>query len=328
MRRKLGRSNIEVSAVGMGCWAIGGPWNFAGGPAGWSTVDDAESIRAIHKALEMEVNFFDTAANYGCGHSERILGQAIQGRRDQVVVATKFGHKVDAANKEVNFYGETEEESDVVSHMRTDLETSLKNLGTDYIDLYQLHVWGLSIERALPVGDLLEEFVKEGKIRTYGWSTDRTEAVKAFSTGPNCGAVQQQLNIFDGNMELLALCEQLDLASINRGPLGMGILTGKFTPDSTFREDDVRKHAQWFPGLKDGKPTQEWLDALESVREVLTSEGRTLAQGALAWIWGRSPKTIPIPGFKTVKQVEENCAALEYGPLTSEQMAEIDLILR
>jgi aryl-alcohol dehydrogenase-like predicted oxidoreductase len=327
MKRKLGRSNIEVSAVGMGCWAIGGVWNFAGSPAGWSVVDDNESIRAIHKAMDLGATLFDTAANYGCGHSEQILGQALKGRRDQVVIATKFGHKVDAANKEVGFYGDTEEESDVVSHMRADLETSLKNLGTDFIDLYQLHVWGLSIERALPVRDLLEEFVKEGKIRTYGWSTDRTDAVRAFSSGPNCGAVQQQLNIFDGNMKLLALCEELNLASVNRGPLGMGILTGKFSLDTKFSDDDVRKYAEWFPGFKDGQPTQKWLDALESVHEILTSKGRTLAQGALAWIWGCSENTIPIPGFKTVAQVEENAKAMEFGPLTPTQMTEIDTIL-
>jgi len=327
MKRKLGRSNIEVSAVGMGCWAIGGVWNFAGNTAGWSVVDNNESIRAIHKAMDLGATFFDTAANYGCGHSEKILGQAVKGHRDQVVIATKFGHQVDAINKEVTFYGETEEESDVVSHMHTDLETSLNNLDTEYIDLYQLHTWGLSIERALLVRDQLEEFVKEGKIRTYGWSTDRTDAVKAFSTAPNCGAVQQQLNIFDGNLELLALCKEMNLASVNRGPLGMGILTGKFGPDTKFNDDDVRKYVEWFPGFKDGSPTQEWLDALESVREILTSQGRTLAQGALAWIWGRSPNTIPIPGFKTVAQVEENAKAMEFGPLTVDQMAEIDHIL-
>jgi len=327
MKRKLGRSNIEVSAVGMGCWAIGGVWNFTGSPAGWSVVDDNESIRAVHKAIDLGATFFDTAANYGCGHSERILGQAVHGQRDRVVIATKFGHKVDAINKEVSFYGETEEESDVASHLRADLETSLNNLGTDYIDLYQLHVWGLSIERALPARDLLEEFVKEGKIRTYGWSTDRTDAVRAFSTGSNCGAVQQQLNIFDGNMELLALCEEINLASVNRGPLGMGILTGKFNPQTEFSDDDVRKYAEWFPGFKGGQPTQEWLDALDSVREILTSKGRTLAQGALAWIWGRSGNTIPIPGFKTVAQVDENCNAMKFGPLTPDQMDEIDTIL-
>jgi aryl-alcohol dehydrogenase-like predicted oxidoreductase len=326
-KRVLGRSGIEVSAVGMGCWAIGGPWSFLSSPAGWSTVDDAESIQAIHKALDWGANFFDTAANYGAGHSERILGQAVKGRRDQVVIATKFGYRVDEGTKEVMAYGKDEENSDVASHLRDDVEASLRRLDTDYIDLYQLHVWGLAIERALEARDVLEELVQEGKIRTYGWSTDRVDAVKAFSTSPHCGTVQQQLNIFDGNMELLALCDELNLASINRGPLGMGILTGKFTPESTFSDDDVRKHAQWFAGLKDGKPTKAWLDALDSVREVLTSNGRTLAQGALSWIWGRSEKTVPIPGFKTVAQVEENCKAMEFGPLTAEQMAEIDRIL-
>lgn len=327
MKRILGRSVIEVSAVGMGCWAIGGPWDFLGRPAGWSVVDDAESIRAVHAAIELGANFFDTAANYGCGHSERILGQAVKGRRDQVVVATKFGYEVDEANKNVSPYGEKEEDSNVAGHLRADVEASLKRLDTDYIDVYQLHVWGLSIERALQARDVLEELVQAGKIRTYGWSTDRPDAVEAFSTSPNCGVVQQQLNIFDGNMELLGLCEKLDLASINRGPLGMGVLTGKFNPNSTFSEDDVRKHAEWFPGLKDGKPSQEWLDALDAVREVLKSNGRTLTQGSLAWIWGRSQKTVPIPGFKTVEQVTENCKAMEFGPLTSEQLAEIDQIL-
>jgi aryl-alcohol dehydrogenase-like predicted oxidoreductase len=327
MKRKLGRSNIEVSAAGMGCWAIGGPWNFLGKPAGWSVVDDRESIRAIHTVIDLGASFFDTAANYGCGHSERILGQAVKDRRGRVVLATKFGYAVDETGKEVVPYGEEEEESDVASHLKADLEASLKRLDTDYVDVYQLHVWGLSIERALEARLVLEDLVREGKVRTYGWSTDRTEAVKAFSTSPNCGVVQQQLNVFDGNMELLALCEQLDLASINRGPLGMGILTGKFTPETTFSDDDVRKYAEWFPGLEKGKPTQEWLDALESVREVLTSSGRTLAQGALAWIWGRSEKTVPIPGFKTVEQVEENCKAMDFGPLNAQQMAEIDHIL-
>lgn len=326
--RKLGRSNIEISAMGLGCWAIGGVWQFAGNQAGWGVVDDAQSIRAIQTAIDLGCNFFDTALNYGCGHSERILGQAIRDHRERVVIATKFGHKVDADNKEVAFYGESEAESDVVSHMCADLETSLKNLGTDYIDLYQLHVWGLSIERSLPVRDLLEEFVKEGKIRAYGWSTDRTDAVEAFATSPNCSAVQQQLNIFDGNMELLALCERLNLASINRSPLGMGILTGKFSPESTFGDNDVRKYADWFPGFENGKPNQKWLNALEAIREVLTSGGRTLAQGALAWLWARSENTIPIPGFKTIEQVEENVKAMQYGPLTRSQVEEISALIR
>jgi aryl-alcohol dehydrogenase-like predicted oxidoreductase len=190
-----------------------------------------------------------------------------------------------------------------------------------------LHVWGLSIERALEARAILEDLVKEGKVRTYGWSTDRLDAVKAFSTSPNCGVVQQQLSVLDGNMELLALCEERNLASLNRGPLGMGLLTGKFAPDSSFASDDVRHHAQWHPGFKNGRPTQDWLDKLASIREMLTSNGRTLAQGALAWIWARSEKTVPIPGFKTVAQVEENAKAMQLGPLTQEQLKEIDVIL-
>lgn len=327
MTRVLGRSGIEVSALGLGCWAVGGPWTINGSQAGWSVVDDNESSRAIQRALELGVNFFDTAANYGAGHSERLLGKIFKGRRDQVVIATKFGYQVDEAAKEVLNYDGKEEDSDVASRVRTDAEASLKRLDTDYIDVYQLHVWGLGIERALQARDVLEDLVREGKIRTYGWSTDRTDAIKAFSTSPNCSVVQQQLSVLDGNMELLALCEQLNLASINRGPLGMGLLTGKFAPESTFAADDVRHNANWHPGFKNGKPTQEWLDKLAAIHDVLTSNGRTLSQGALAWIWARSPQTVPIPGFKTVAQVEENCKALQFGPLDSGQMAEIDQIL-
>jgi aryl-alcohol dehydrogenase-like predicted oxidoreductase len=325
--RILGRSGIEVSPMGLGCWAIGGPWTLTGGQAGWSAVDDAESIRAIHAALDLGVNFFDTAANYGAGHSERILGQAVQGRREKVIIASKFGYKVDEASKAVMPYGAADEESDAAPHVREDLERTLERLGTDYLDVYLLHVWGHKVERALAAREVLEQLVAEGKIRTYGWSTDRTDAIRAFSTLPRCGVIEQQLSVLDGSAELLALCEEWNLASMIRGPLGMGLLTGKFSPATTFAEDDVRKHASWHPGFQNSKPTKDWLDKLDSIRGVLTAGGRTLAQGALAWIWARSPNTIPIPGFKTVMQVEENCGALRFGPLGTEQMDEIERIL-
>jgi aryl-alcohol dehydrogenase-like predicted oxidoreductase len=311
----------------MGCWAIGGPWSMAGAQAGWGVVDDAESTRAIHAALEHGAGFFDTAANYGAGHSERILGQALQGRRDQVVIATKVGHKVDEAGKKVDLYGTTEAESDVAPHLRADLDSSLWRLQTDYVDVYLLHAWGLSIERALEARDIFEDLVREGKIRTYGWSTDRTDAIAAFSTRPGCGVLEQELNVLTGNTELTALAEKQNLGNLSRAPLGMGVLTGKITPETRFRDGDIRQTVDWFAGIKDGRANQEWLAALASIREVLTSNGRTLAQGALAWIWGRSPNTVPIPGFRTVAQVEENAKAMEFGPLTPDQMAEIDRIL-
>lgn len=327
LTRTLGRSGIEVSALGLGCWAIGGPWSFNGAPAGWSRVDDAESLRALLRATELGATFFDTAANYGAGRSERLLAQAFRGRRDRVVIATKFGYRVDESAKAVVHYDDTEADSDVASRLRESLEASLTRLGSDYVDVYLIHVGGLRIERALAAREILEDLIREGKIRTYGWSTDRIEAAQAFATSPGCGVIQQQLSVLDGNVELLRLCEQRQLASMNRGPLGMGTLTGKYAPSSEFPTDDVRHHAQWHPGFRDGRPLREWLDKLAAIRDVLTSGGRTLAQGALAWIWARSPVTVPIPGFKTVAQVEENCGAMEFGPLTSAQTAEIDRIL-
>jgi aryl-alcohol dehydrogenase-like predicted oxidoreductase len=326
--RTLGSSGIEVSALGMGCWAIGGPFAFDGKPAGWSQVDDEESVRALRRAFELGVTFFDTAANYGAGHSERLLGEAFRGHRDEVVIATKFGQQVDEAARSVVFYDGSEDDSDVAGRLRTDLQASLRRLGTDYVDVYQLHVWGLSIDRALEVRDVLEQVVAEGLVRTYGWSTDRADAVRAFSTGPGCGVVQQALSVLDDpDPELLALCDELDLASINRGPLGMGLLTGKFAPTTTFAADDQRSAAVWHPGFRDGRPTEDWLGKLAAIRDVLTSGGRTLAQGALAWIWGHSQRTIPIPGFKTVEQVEENSGALAFGPMPQSELAEIDRIL-
>jgi aryl-alcohol dehydrogenase-like predicted oxidoreductase len=327
VKRTLGRSGIEVPAVGMGCWAIGGPWEMFGAQAGWGVVDDAESTRAIHAALEHGASFFDTAANYGAGHSERVLGAALKGRRDRAVIATKVGHKIDEAARKVVFYGPEEADSDPASHIREDLENSLRRLQTDYVDVYLLHVWSLSIEHALEAREVFDDLVRQGKIRTYGWSTDRTDAIEAFSTEPGCGVVEQELNIFTGNAELLALAERLNLGSINRAPLGMGLLTGKITRETRFGDGDIRQKVEWFPGIKDGRANQAWLDGLVAMREILTSGGRTLAQGALAWLWGRSLNTVPIPGFRTVAQVEENAKAMEFGPLTARQMTEIDQIL-
>ena len=126
--RRLGRSNLEVSAMGLGCWAMGGLWTFNDEPAGWGGVEDAESIRAIHCALDAGINFFDTAANYGCGHSEQILGQAVVGRRGKVILATKFGYVIDEDNRVV-----TRNDKDLVKRIRSDCEGSLRRLQSDYI---------------------------------------------------------------------------------------------------------------------------------------------------------------------------------------------------
>jgi aryl-alcohol dehydrogenase-like predicted oxidoreductase len=320
-KRQLGRSGLEASGIGLGCWAIGGPWTFDGYPAGWGQVDDEESIRALHCALDRGIDFFDTAANYGCGHSERLLGRAVAGRRDRVIIATKFGYDVDEEAKNVTHYGDPRS-GDVVSRIRQDCEASLRRLNTDYIDLYHFHVGYYSPEKAVQVHEVLEELVSEGKIRFYGWSTDAPESARVFAEGEHCATIQHDLTVVKDAPEMLAVCEELDLGSIVRSPLGRGLLTGKYDFDSTFPENDIRHRGDF---------RDRWLlpilGQVDAVRGVLTGHGRTLAQGALAWVWARSDRTVPIPGFKTVKQVEENVAALEVGPLNEEQMKQIDELL-
>lgn len=322
-KRKLGRSGIEVSALGMGCWAIGGPFWSGDTPLGWGEVDDQESIRAIHAALANGVNFFDTANVYGAGHSERVLAKALKGRRNEVVIATKFSNLFDEETRQVT--GNSAAPEDI----RQACEASLRRLDTEVIDLYQFHDNGFPADQAVPVRETLEGLVKAGKIRAYGWSTDFPDRAAVFAQGENCTAIQLQLNVLDDNPEVIALCEQHNLAAINRGPLAMGLLTGKYTPTTAPSSDDVRgEHSpEWMQYFKDGKPNPIWLKKMESVREILTSGGRSLAQGALAWLWARSETTIPIPGFRTVAQVEDNCGALAHGPLTAEQLAEIESIL-
>jgi aryl-alcohol dehydrogenase-like predicted oxidoreductase len=316
MKRVLGRSGIEVSAIGLGCWAIGGPWTFRDYAAGWGEVDDDESIRAIHRALELGVNFFDTAANYGSGHSEEILGRAVSDRRDQVVIATKFGYDVNEKKNVVTLY------DDVVGNIRKDCDASLRRLGTDYIDLFQFHIGNYDPNAAVEVRDVLEALVAEGKIRAYGWSTDHEEGAKVFAQGSHCCAIQHRMNVLEDDPEILAVCDQFDLASVVRGPLMRAVLTGKFTRKTTFPDNDIRQ------GMRaDEEHWTQMIDLAQALRGILTQDGRTPAQGALAWIWARSPRSIPIPGFKTIKQVEENIGALELGPLSEAQMKEIEEIL-
>jgi len=211
---------------------------------------------------------------------------------------------------------------DQLLHVREECIASLRRLNTNVIDLYQLHVWDYPLEKVPAMVDLLESLVSEGKIRYYGWSTDSVDGARLFAQGKNCTAIQHDLNVVLDAPEMIALCEELNLASVNRSPLARGALNGKYTKETVFPQNDVRTDS-WSRD-RFFAPT---LDQLDAIREILTSNGRTLVQGALAWIWARSEKTVPIPGFKTVAQVEENAKAMEFGPLTDEQMKEIDALL-
>src|SRR5215204_1734351 len=322
LKRILGKSNLEVSALGMGCWAIGGPWTWAQPgnepfPAGWGTTADDESTRAIHTALDMGVNFFDTAANYGAGHSEVVLGQALKGKREKVVIATKFGHIVNEEKKTV--YGDNDQ---IIKNVRTDVENSLRRLQTDFIDIYQLHAGDYDAKLSLELQPVLEELVAAGKIRWYGWSTDIVDSAREFAAGEHCTSIQFGLNAIFNNVEMRKVCADFDLAGINKDPLNKGILTGKFSSTSQFPENDIRSRADF----SDPKIVKR-LNIVDEVRDILTSNGRTMAQGALAYIWALDDRMVPIPGFKSVQQVTDNAGALEFGPLMDEQVQEIQSIV-
>jgi aryl-alcohol dehydrogenase-like predicted oxidoreductase len=272
LKRTLGKSKLEVSAVGMGCWAIGGPWTWAqpgneAYPAGWGNTDDEESIRAIHAALDMGVNFFDTAANYGAGHSEVVLGRALKGKRDNVVIATKFGHIVNEEKKTV--YGDA---TQIIKNVRTDVENSLRRLQTDFIDIYQLHDSSYDPKLALELQTVLEELVSAGKIRWYGWSTDIVDSARSFASGAHCTSIQFRLNAIYDNAEMRKVCADFDLAGINKDPLNKGILTGKFNTTSTFPDNDIRSRANF------SEPEMvKRLKIMDEIRDILTSNRRTMA---------------------------------------------------
>lgn len=311
----------EIPRLGMGCWAIGGPFYAGDVPLGWGEVDDAESLRAIQRAVDLGIRFFDTASNYGAGHSEEIVGRAI-GNRDDIAIATKFGHATDEKTKQA-----TGAFADP-AFIRASAETSLRRLRRERLDLLQFHLNDFPLEASDEVFETLERLKAEGKIDAFGWSTDYTDRAARHVHRKGFVSIQHTMNVFEPVPDMIDVVEKNGLISINRGPLAMGLLSGKFTPGKTVGEKDVRSASlDWMVYFKDGKIAPEFADRLEAVRNLLTDGGRTLTQGALAWLWARSPRTLPIPGFRTVAQVEENAGALANGPLPEDVMNEIDRAL-
>jgi len=203
------------------------------------------------------VRFFDTADVYGTGHSEAVLGRALAGHRSEVVVSTKFGYTFDPETKQASGTNAS------AAYVRAACEASLRRLGTDYIDLYQLHIWSLPQEEAEEAAGALENRRREGKIRAYGWSTDDLDCARLFATRPGCSAIEHDLNVLDDAPELIQLCEQNDLASIDRTPLAMGLLSGKFETDVRLPRDDVRGAGHdWVRYFEHGKPKREHLERL------------------------------------------------------------------
>ncbi|MFX0113540.1 MAG: aldo/keto reductase [Candidatus Hodarchaeota archaeon] len=315
MKRKLGKYDKQVSAMGMGCWAIGGPFrNPEGRYFAYGKVDDAESIRTVHRALDLGINFFDTADVYGTGHSEIILGKALEEHRDDVVIATKFSSIFEEGTRITAGRNDTSPE-----HIHQAIEASFRRLQTDFIDLYQLHAYDLNPSDAVIVRDTLEELATEGRIGGYGWSTDDPDRGQVFAEGKHCIAMQYVLTILLSNERMVELCETHNLASVIRGPFAYGLLTGKYNANSNLPED----HLLHGSNFADERHTKIFA-ALEDLKEMLVEDGRTLAQAALGYIWTKTETAVPIPGAKTVAQIEENARAMEFGPLSADSVKQVD----
>jgi aryl-alcohol dehydrogenase-like predicted oxidoreductase len=307
--RRLGRSDIKVSPLGLGTARMAG--------IGWreditpqvTPESKREAIRGIRAAVDLGITFFDTADNYGDGLSEIVLGEALRGIHG-VVVATKFGE--DPIPDQQDPWS-----LDAVI-VQQKCEASLRRLGFDCIDLYLLHRRDYPQDQAPALIEVLEDLVRIGKIRNYGWSTDDVERARLFANGEHCIAIEHRLNVFNDNPDMLELCRTQDLASLNRVPLLMGVLSGRWSPETKLEEGDPRM--KWFE-------QEEFLKLLACTRQIepyLTVQGRSYVQGALGWIWAKSPLTIPLPGFRNMEQVKELAQAQQFGPLSSDAMRAIE----
>jgi len=317
-KRRIGKSNIEINPLGSGCAAIGGYYTRNGQVASRGTIDDNESINAIHAALSHGIQLFDVANMYGAGHAERILGQALQGKRQQAILQVKFGASFDEVTKaQIDYDGLIEP-----VWIRNSLEGSLRRLQTNYVDIFQFQIGEYPLDGIPAILETLEDLIRAGKIRSYSMGTPHIDRARLFVEAPHCANIITNHNILMDAPEMLALLEQHKVALLAGIPFYLGLLTGKYTTASDFGDDDLRKRFDFsqerFQGL---------FSKIDVIKDILRSDGRTIAQGALAWLWARHLLTIPLPGFKTVKQVEENARALEYGALSDEQMQEISRIL-
>jgi aryl-alcohol dehydrogenase-like predicted oxidoreductase len=249
-----------------------------------------------------------------------VLGRALAGRGEDVVVATKFGSVFDEATQTHYDDRELAMTRDVIGEA---CEASLRRLGREAIDLYLLHHGEYDVDRAHEVVETLEELVAAGKIRAYGWSTDDPHRARVFAAGKHCTAMEFRMNLTWPAPELLHVCDELDLACVVRSPLNGGILTGKFTAGSTFPENDERH------GLDFGEGRAAFrLAQVEEMRAALTRDGRSMTGAALSWILTLSDRTIPIPGFKSVAQVEELVGAADLPPLDEDQLELVDELAR
>jgi aryl-alcohol dehydrogenase-like predicted oxidoreductase len=307
--RRLGRTGLSVSEVGYGAWGIGGSM--------WLGAEDDESVRALHKAIDLGLNFIDTAAVYGNGHSERLVGQVVRERDERIVVASKIPPK---NGRWPAPDGVDPDEAFPADHIRKWTERTLSNLGLDVLDVQQFHVWNDEWVGRGSWHEAIEALKDEGKIRFFGVSINDLQpsnAVRLIETG-SVDTVQVIYNVFEQapEDELFGACERNDVGVIARVPLDEGSLTGRLTADSTFPEGDFRN--EYFSG-------ERALDKVdERVRAILDDLGierEDLAEVALRYVLSRPEVSTVIPGMRTVRNVERNMALGDGAGLPPEQVA-------
>jgi aryl-alcohol dehydrogenase-like predicted oxidoreductase len=309
-KRTLGKTGLEVTEVGLGLWAAGGNE--------WGATDDREVLNTIDYCLDEGINFYDTADAYGEGHSEELLGQAMQGRRDRFIVATKIGWLgFDHENRHTTY--------DTVDKLIAGVESNLRRLQTDYVDIIQNHI----NFREQTTEIFLEGFHRlqqAGKVRAYGASTSDFEFLKFFNADDQCATLQIDYSILNRTpeAEIFPYCQEHNIGVIIRGALAMGILTGKFKADSRFGQGDFRQ--RWHDNPEEYQIYLNDLEKVDQLRPLAETRDRTLAQFALQFTLAHLAVATVIPGAKNVRQMQDNLKAALLPPLTSDELAQVDAI--
>ncbi len=302
-RRKLGTQGLEVSALGLGCMGMS---EFYG------TTDEGEAIATIHRALELGIDFLDTADMYGRGANEKLVGKAIGDRREEVIVATKFGNvRNDDGSREVR--GDAE-------YVRQACEASLQRLGVDYVDLYYQHRVDFRVPIEETVG-AMAELVAEGKVRYLGLSEASPETIRRAHAVHPIAALQSEYSLWTRDPEdgVLATCRELGIGFVAYSPLGRGFLTGQIRSADAFAEGDFRGYLPRFQG----ENLERNLELVAQVEEIAEEKGRTPGQIALAWVLSRDDDIVPIPGTKRRRYLEENAGAAEV-ELTDTELEQLE----
>jgi aryl-alcohol dehydrogenase-like predicted oxidoreductase len=303
-RRKLGTQGLEVSAMGLGCMGMS---EFYG------RADEGEAIATIHRAIELGVDFLDTADMYGPFTNELLVGRAIADRRDRVVLATKFGNERREDGSWVGINGKPE-------YVRRACEGSLQRLGVDHIDLYYQH----RVDKTVPIEETvgaMAALVEEGKVRYLGLSEASPETIRRAGEVHPISALQTEYSLWsrDPEAEVLPTVRELGIGFVAYSPLGRGFLSGRFRSPDDLPADDFRRNHPRFQG----ENFQRNLELVERVREIAEEKGVTSGQLALAWVLAQGKDIVPIPGTKRREYLEENVAATEI-ELTPEDLARLD----